>query len=431
MDSPISQASDFERDRWGRPLIVPVDGGKPVPYIRASSAAKTIEDTWNLEMYARRNVAYGMARDASLVARVLAVGSDPSNWTREDRDAVNKIHEDAQKVAQAHRAADIGTAVHALTDQTDRGLDVHAGPYQADLAAYQEAMREAGFELRPAWIECRLVCDELQIAGTADRIVTRGGDHLIVDIKTGHSVDFGGLGWAAQLGCYANSLLYDVARRHRTPTPNINRRTGIICHLPAGRGECTLYEIDIAEGYRAARMANEIRAIRRESKTWIRPLTTPPTAPPAPSRSDIVAELGANPDEGADVPTADFDQLETIYHACDEDARIWFAGITRQSAQAAVDFRAQTRKTLRRWELYRGLLTLCKTGAQCDEIARALASAVTGSDAHLAPCVTTGHAVGALDAGQAAQFATLAVDYVEGGLRPTVHEDGTLRFTPA
>ena len=164
---------DFERDQWGRPLIVPADGGRPRPYTRASSAAKTVEDTFNLELWARRNVAFGMARDNSLVARVLALGGDPSTWDLAVKKQANQIVEDASGVALSHRAADIGTALHRLTEMLDRGDRVPAGPYEADLEAYVNALITAGLSV--VEVECRLVCDELEMAGTADRILRNGG----------------------------------------------------------------------------------------------------------------------------------------------------------------------------------------------------------------------------------------------------------------
>jgi hypothetical protein len=264
---------DYDRDRWGRPLIVPAGGGKPKPYTRSSTAAKTVEDTYNLELWARRNVVYGMAHDASLVARVLALGGTPYTWGDDAKKAVNKIHERAAEVALAHKGADIGTAVHTMTERVDRGEQFDAGIYEADITAYVSALIRAELYVDPAHIECRLVCDELEMAGTADRILAHAdGRRLIADIKTGASVDYGGLGWAAQLASYAHGTLYDVAKGERVDTPPLDRTTGIIIHIPAGQGVCTLYEIDLVAGFRAAQLANEIRSVRQASRRWITPL---------------------------------------------------------------------------------------------------------------------------------------------------------------
>jgi hypothetical protein len=171
-------------------------------------------------MWARRNVVYGMAHDASLVARVLALGGTPYTWGDDAKKAVNKIHERAAEVALAHKGADIGTAVHTMTERVDRGEQFDAGIYEADITAYVSALIRAELYVDPAHIECRLVCDELEMAGTADRILAHAdGRRLIADIKTGASVDYGGLGWAAQLASYAHGTLYDVAKAQRVDTP--------------------------------------------------------------------------------------------------------------------------------------------------------------------------------------------------------------------
>ena len=240
-------------------------------------------------MWARRNIVYGVTHDQSLAARALALGGTPQTWNDAQKKLVDKIHEDAAAVAQAHKGADIGTAVHLMTARVDLGEDLDAGPYQADIDAYVAALARAGFEVDPLYVECRLVCDALQMAGTADRILTRVSDRMrfVADIKTGASVDFGGLGWGAQLACYAHGSIYDVEADVRLDTPPMDRITGIIIHLPAGQGRCDLYEIDLVAGYRAAQLANEIRAVRREAKRWMKPLSS--------DRSIVVAAAGIDP----------------------------------------------------------------------------------------------------------------------------------------
>src|SRR5688500_16117018 len=112
-------ATDFQRDGNNRPRIVGPDG-KPASYARSSGAAKTIEDTFNLDTYDRRLVAYGVTHAASLQARVLAVGGNPGTWGKAEKAEVDAIVADARTAAKAHRAADIGTAVHKMTEKIDR-----------------------------------------------------------------------------------------------------------------------------------------------------------------------------------------------------------------------------------------------------------------------------------------------------------------------
>ena len=410
-------AADFKRDRWGRPSIMQADG-KRKSYTRSSSAAKTIEDTFNLEKWARRNVAYGFAHDASLVARVLAIGGEPAAWGKSEKDAVNAIVESAEAVAKAHRAADIGTAVHKLTERLDLGEEVVGGPYQADLDAYAAAMGAAGFTVLE--VECRIVNDELEMAGTADRIVKASGHLLsaIADIKTSASVDFGGLGWAAQLAAYAGGVLYDVTTETRIDTPVMDQEVGYIIHLPAGQGACTIYEVDLVGGLMAARLANEVRAIRKTSKRWITPkiereavggMTTAPP-PPALDRDALVARYNAlgvdlqerfkekaipktdlaaiaaaldelehpptvvdmarermarevnrkpepvNDDEGGPADEGDVNAAKTRFElGMSPEQRAWTGAIVRQSIDAGRDIRVTVRSTQRRADIYTAL----------------------------------------------------------------------------
>jgi hypothetical protein len=55
LDKP---SSDIKRDRWGRPLITPPDGGKPVPYTRVSTLAKALDDKTALMRWKQRQTAH-------------------------------------------------------------------------------------------------------------------------------------------------------------------------------------------------------------------------------------------------------------------------------------------------------------------------------------------------------------------------------------
>lgn len=291
-DTPL----DFRRDRWGRPLVSDPTTGKPVPYQRPSSWAKTIEDTFGLELWSRRNVAYGMARDTSLVARMLALPHTLTDWTGDDKKAANKVCEDAQAVAQAHKAADIGTALHRLTERADLGETVDAGPLQERLDAYRTAMDVHGVTVHPEWVECRMVCDEIGTAGTADRIVTIDGRRYIADVKTGADLTYAGLGYATQLALYAHSRLYDLATDQRIATPEVDLERGVIIHLPANGGPCRLHWIDIAHGWALAQLVGTVKAAQKR-KDWLSEIAAPAVTLP-------VVEQQAVGDHGT-APTAD------------------------------------------------------------------------------------------------------------------------------
>lgn len=281
--------AEIERDRWGRPLVVPPTGGKPVPYTRATTFVGAVEDTYNLSKWQQRMVALGLADRPDLL---LSVGAH-----RDDKAALNRICEDAQEAAKAHAAATTGTALHLLTERMDRGLDVGVVPeaYVADLAAYATATQD----LEAVHIEAFCVQDWLKVGGTPDRVVRYKGQRYIADLKTG-SIEHGYLKIAAQLAMYARSNLYDVASRERSRHEADTQR-GIIIHLPAGTGTCTLYWIDLLEGWEVVKVARAVR--EKRSLSFSKLLTglgaVEPPAPVAPPLDPIAAAIAAAATEDA------------------------------------------------------------------------------------------------------------------------------------
>jgi hypothetical protein len=416
--------ADYRRDRWGRPLIVPASGGKAKPYTRASSAAKTIEDTWNLELWARRNVVYGMAKDPSLVARVLALGSSPHEWDQDAKKAANAIAEAAATVAQAQRSADIGTALHRMIERINLGEDVDGGPYQADLDAYRAAVDAMGWVIDPRYVECRMVCDELEMAGTCDLIVEHRASYFVADLKTGSTVEYATLGHAAQLAAYANGDLYHVEVDSRTVITDLDTEVGYIIHLPAGQCRCDVYELDLDAGFEAARLANQVRATRKAAKSWSTLVAAPvPTVIP---QDDVevsaitevtlgeLRAMWANPDEGPAVSAILVEAAKNSYEKLGDD-KAFVNAIATEAKRNGVPIGLRELDSLRRFEIMRGLIRLA--GADCDdEDVRLCVATAMDSDRPLMADVAVGWAVGAMGVDEAKRFAQVADDHVDGRL---------------
>lgn len=250
----------IQRDRFGRPLILPPGGPKPVPYTRCTTFVDVLDDKYNLQQWERRMVALGLADRPDLLLAVAA--------HREDKRQLNQICDQAKEAAAAGAAATTGTAEHALTERIDRGqpLGVIPAAYQADLEAYREATKP----LRMLAIEQFLVYDPLKIAGTCDRVVDYDGWCGIADIKTG-TIDYGALKIAMQEAVYANSMPYNPATHQREPRPYpIDTEWALVIHLPAGQGRCELQWINIADGWLAVQIAAEVRRWRAR-KHWFTP----------------------------------------------------------------------------------------------------------------------------------------------------------------
>lgn len=277
----------IDRDRWGRPLVTPANGGKPVAYTRCTTYIDVLEDKFNLQKWMQRMVALGLASRPDLLLSVSA--------HRDDKKQLDRICEDAREAAAASAAATTGTALHALTELVDRGepLPVIPANAQSSLDKYAEATAN----LKVLEIERFLVLDTLKIGGTADRLVKDGSDIKIADIKTG-SIEWGALKIAMQLAIYARSYMYDITTGKRTPS-GASVHEGIVIHLPAvedpAEARCDLYAVDLIAGWHAVQVAKDVRAKRGlKFADLMHPLGSLPVEP-EPKTDRTLNQILANP----------------------------------------------------------------------------------------------------------------------------------------
>lgn len=257
-------APEVNRDHWGRPLITPPDGGKAKPYTRATTLAGTLDNLYGLMGWKQRQTALGLAAREDLLTAVAAHANDKKR--------LDEICEQALEASKSSAAATMGTAIHALSEKVDRGEELP--PLPAATAADLEAYRRATADLEPVLIEQMVVLDDLQVAGTPDRIVRcPDGVVRIADLKTGN-VTFAAQKIAIQLALYAHGQVYDVATGERTPLPEgLDLETAIVIHLPAGSGTCEQVDVDIAAGWEAVEYAVWTREWQKR-RDLIRPRLT-------------------------------------------------------------------------------------------------------------------------------------------------------------
>src|SRR4051812_39850903 len=124
------------RDQWDRPKVVPPKGGEAKGYVRVSTMAETLSDSYGLNRWQQANVVKGLARRPDLV---LAASVATSN--REIYDIVDL----AGTLGENDVAARNGSAMHALTEKVDLGLPLPDGlpdNVLAMLAAYADATKD-------------------------------------------------------------------------------------------------------------------------------------------------------------------------------------------------------------------------------------------------------------------------------------------------
>jgi hypothetical protein len=269
------------KDRWGRYLIK-TRSGKETSFPRVTTIAKSLDDEGALTAWKGRMTATGLVqRNDLLVAASAAL---------EDRSALDRIVQQAIEAAGASSKANIGTALHSLTQALDLGQQPAILPgLQTDVNAYTTGITQHGVIIDPRFVEVLLVNEKYEYAGTADRIArfSTRKKKQIFDLKTG-SIDYAMNAIAVQMAMYANAdYIYDWRTQEHIPMPDIDKTRGVILHLPAGQGTLALYEVDLVAGWEAAQLAMEVRAWRKRKDLHIKVHADTTPTPEVAASSDL------------------------------------------------------------------------------------------------------------------------------------------------
>ncbi len=295
--------SDARRDRYGRYLVVPPGGGRPVGYTRATTVAKALDDQGGLMPWKASVALTGLMRRPGLRGQLEALMSahphtGPWYGGPEAKAAMKKLVEECAKAGGSADRADLGTALHAIVEQINLGQTptIHQEETKADVAAYLKTIRAAGITFDPAYIEATVVLDAFKVAGTMDmgRGYVPGLGHVTCDLKTGTNLDFSWQSIAVQLAIYAHGdaiyqqgIAEDGSGDLRLPVPDVRQDVAVVIHLPAGEARCVLYEVNIAAGWEAFQKSMWARAWRSR-KDLAQPLAI---APPAEATVAAVSRL--------------------------------------------------------------------------------------------------------------------------------------------
>lgn len=292
------------RDSYGRYLLPDPRDGKSRGWQRATTLAKTLEDTYHLDLWKQRMVLTGIGRRPDLYA--LAASTPEA-----DKKTLDKIASDARDAAGAGVGANMGTALHGFTAVLDRGEDVNSIPeqFRDDVKAYRQALVAAGIEPLPKYVERTGLNLDFEVAGTFDRVYRLPDGSLVIgDLKTQKTLDFGMSSIGIQLGLYANlDVIRDFETGQYEAMPNVRKDFALVVHLPVGEKTARIVRVDTALGYygaRLARDAREYRSLKSIASPWAPGLPSKPAAerivivnPPAPGWNDnSVAMVVSDPE---------------------------------------------------------------------------------------------------------------------------------------
>ncbi len=285
--TPVTSNTDKDRvpeqvrrDRWKRPLIKQPDGTE-IGYTRASGLGGVLEDSFGLEAWKLRCVAWGIGHSRALHVSAASVQTVDE---AADKAALATVVDKALDVARTGDKAMIGTALHALTERVDHGEPIpDIGEDRHALAAYAQLMTRC---FRVVATELFVAHDGLQTAGTFDRIVETlhpmtlptgeglpAGSRLVLDIKTSGSSNYFGIKFAVQLAVYQGGQLYDAATGKRTPH-GAHPDWAVILHVPSGGTTAELHWVDLQAGRELAELAVKVKTVRK-TKNLVVPAALP------------------------------------------------------------------------------------------------------------------------------------------------------------
>lgn len=296
-------------DQHDRYLLPDPSGDRDglVPFTRASTVKKRIQNSESLKVWNEIMLAkgFGIAPDLVALAASTPLGAPGSRAILVD--AV----EQAKVRAGGRASANLGSALHAFTEQIDRGealadvLERVPDALKADVQAYVDMLDRYGLTPVPELVERIVVNTQLQtglqwdgtpgtrkdaaagVAARFDRMYRwtdpEGRAWLIPgDLKTGkNAVKYGALETCVQEAIAARAdLLWNEESETYEDMPGspgyddggqLRTDIGLLIHLPVGTGTCEPEELDLELGWELAQLAVRLMIVDKAKDHCHRP----------------------------------------------------------------------------------------------------------------------------------------------------------------
>lgn len=296
--------AEVPRDQWDRYLIPSADGVAPAANkgrTRVSTVKKVGSSTANLQDRAERLIVQGLADPHlhELAVMAAALPEDTASQAKVKKAALRKVAARAYDKAGGNERRDLGNRMHELTDALNRnrfadGPEVEVPQeLQPEIDAYYAALDAHDLSPVPELME-RVVLCPYDTGGAFDNIMRRWNpdteafELVIVDLKTGQTLEFSWLSFLIQLWMYANAYFMYVVdavdtddkgkvtavRGHIEELPlELRRDKAILIRCPMD-GSAEMLELDLSGVGRYAAASIELKRGNAEAKYKYRSLGT-------------------------------------------------------------------------------------------------------------------------------------------------------------
>lgn len=262
----------------GRYALTNPETGREDTFTRVTTGAHSLDSTTGLDIWKTGNVVLGLKDNPDLLED-LDLYADPADVKRQ----VRRIADKAQDLAGASQAAELGTAIHAWTEAVERdGVAIEDVPaqFQPYVAAYLNTLEDYGIATVPGMVERIVYHPSSGWVGTLDRIYQLAdGTHVIGDVKTSKTLQYGWLGFSVQFASYADATyMLRLDGSGWDPMPEVSPDYAVVAHVPSDTpGQCSIVTFDLHAGREYLDLAVAVHrarldAGRRVANKWDLPV---------------------------------------------------------------------------------------------------------------------------------------------------------------
>jgi len=286
---------------WGWYQLPDPESGRPTGFPRATTIAETLDDTYGLNRWKRRETARRILQLATMApdtrihpawditAAECLAAFDEALTNGKTTDVDNAL-DTIDNLMGGADARELGECVHAWLEALDMGLvllrDVPE-VVRPHIDHARKVVAHRGLVALPEYVERTVLndrCDDETVAGKIDRIyrIVTTGELVLGDIKTSKDLKYSWLSFGVQVGGvygWATKMLA-IDGQSWEPMPEIRDDFAILLHVPSDQpSKAAAITINMWWGGEVFAESVATRTRRKEAKVQVpKHIVPPPTA---------------------------------------------------------------------------------------------------------------------------------------------------------